>query len=187
MKKVIFSLIMVSITIGSVAAFNKNNWWKTYPSSFKAGNIAINAGLGLGYGFGGIAAFDVGIPIKKMPFSLGGSVGFNYWAYGTGYDGIDYSYLFLAPAFRFGWHPNFGVKDLDPYVLLGLAIPISFYTYPESVNGKYEKKTDVGVWWASFAGAAVGARYFFNPKSGVYAEIGYISLNYATVGATFKL
>jgi len=186
MKKVICGLIMVGVAIGSASAIGKD-WWKTYPDSFKAGNIAINAGVGLGYGIGGIVAFDVGVPMK-MPFSLGGSVAFNYWAYGTGYEGIDYSYMFLAPAFRFGWHPNFGVKNLDAYILLGLAVPISFYTYPHYIgNGKYEKKTDVGMWWASFAGAAIGARYFFSPKFGVYAELGYISLNYATIGVTFKL
>jgi hypothetical protein len=186
-KKMICVLIMVGAAIGSASALDEN-WWKAYPDSFKAGTVVINAGLGLGYGFGGIAAFDVGVPIKGMPFSLGGSVGFNYWGnYGTSHDGIGDSYLYLAPAFRFGWHPNFGVKDLDAYVLVGIAVPISVHTYPHYVNGRYETKTDVGMWWASFVGAAIGARYYLSPKVGIYAELGYLSLNYATIGAAFKL
>jgi hypothetical protein len=95
--------------------------------------------------------------------------------------------LFLAPAFRFGWHPNFGVKGLDAYALLGLSVPLSVYKYPHYVgNGNYEERTDIDVWWVSFVGVAIGARYFLTPNFGVYAELGYISLNYATIGVTFK-
>jgi hypothetical protein len=170
--------------------------WKDYPDPINAGNIIVNVGVGFGtplYGDTSIPPLvlnvDYALPLGGIPFTLGGFFGFNRskyeWNSGLGYD---YTYTFTGTAFgaRLAYHPNFGVKNLDVYTTFALG----YYLY----GGKAEYK---GTWGALakpspdkydrfYYGFNLGARYFFTPAIGAWAELGYSALSYISAGISVK-
>jgi hypothetical protein len=174
MKKLVIALILVALIVGSVSALD----WQKYPDAVKPGNWLINAGIGFGtYKYGTMAipplsvSVDYALPLGGLPFSVGGMFGFSR----SDYYGADFTYLAFGG--RFGYHPDFGVANLDPYAVVTLGY------YHWSWSGPYSGLDD-----GSFLfGGAIGARYFFIPNVGAFAELGYSALSFVTLGVTFKL
>jgi len=178
MKK--FYVLIVALIIGATASVSALDL-TSYPSAFKKGNIALNAGIGLGYNSFirtmGIpplsASVDVAVPIADLPFSFGGIVGFST---STQYYGITpYTYSDINICGRGAYHFNFDVKGLDTYAGLSIGYDIG------GTNSPYE------VYPGYFAfGVYIGARYFFNPNIAVFAETSSV-FSYLTAGVTFKI
>lgn len=184
MKK--FYVLIVALIIGATASVSAMDF-KSYPDAFKKGSLALNAGIGLGtpyaYGTGGIpplsVSVDYALPIADLPLSFGALVGFStssfrYW------DNTGWDFTNICIGARGAYHFDFDVKGLDTYagIMLGYNLELvnevgtTFLTIPSH---------------SQFAwGGYIGARYFFIPNVGAFAELGY-SFSYATLGVTLKI
>jgi hypothetical protein len=127
---------------------------------------------------GGSFIFDWALPIQ-FPLSVGLEVAFDYSVNGgitipskdseTGKDApLDFKATVLAiPVMaRVAYHPYFGVKGLDTYLLFKIGyVPTSSTT-----------NTELGDWkdpMGLAVGGAIGVRYFFNKYVGIFGEFGY--------------
>ena len=166
--------------------------WTAYPDSIKKGNFLINAGIG----FGGAPlagktkmlplslSVDYALAPGGLPFTLGAFFGYTT----TELDAVLYKVNYTGMAFggRFGYHPNFGVKNLDVYA----SIALGYYLFTGKGNyprdwGNYPKPAIAEYSTFLFAGN-IGARYFFTKNIGAYLEVGYSALSIASVGLALK-
>jgi hypothetical protein len=186
MKKGLFSLVfggllLFGVTTGSVSALD----FKAYPGGIEQGDFIFNAGIGFGSPLYGtmsippiIASVDYALPIGGLPFTVGGLAGFN-GAKDELWDGVTYTYTGIAIAGRLGYHPDFGVKNLNVYADLALGYYI--FTGKANVDG-----WDRDDWSQFYWGTNLGARYFFTPRIGAFFEFGYSALSYVSAGVAVK-
>lgn len=133
--------------------------------------LYLNAGVGLATYYGG--GFPIGVSLEagvKNNFSVGGSIDYFHYNYGY-YSG---GYNFVLAGVRASYHLGdaFGVQDanFDPYI--GATLGFRYAHYSDSYGYSY---SDYGSGYNSglWLGIHVGARYFFSPKVGAFAEVGY--------------
>jgi len=166
------SLFAVMMALGTLSSFGQ---------AYEQGDKLLNIGVGLGSQF--MASGAKGTPPVGLSLEFGVSDKISVGAYG-GYDGAkvetgmgDWKYNYIIVGGRGSYHFDFGVENLDPYagVMLGYNIA--------SVN------TDTNLPTASAGGfiwgAHAGARYFFSPKFGAFAEVGY-GIAWLNVGVALK-
>jgi hypothetical protein len=117
--KRIFLVLLILVAIGGVAfSFDIHS----FPSPIEKNDIMISPTFSFGsyYGWESViaiaAAVDYALPIP-VALAVGAEVGFAMLL--DTYDTADFKCL---PVFaRVSWHPNFEVKNLDPYVTLKLG------------------------------------------------------------------
>lgn len=133
--------------------------------------LYLNAGVGVATYYGG--GFPLGVSLEaglKNNLSVGGSVDFFRYRYGY-YSG---AYTFVLAGARASYHLGdaFGVQNdnFDPYI--GATLGFRYAKYSDSYGYSY---SDYGTGYNSglWLGIHVGARYFFSPKVGGFAEVGY--------------
>lgn len=176
MKKIIASSVIV---LALVLTGNTS-----FAQAFEKGDKLVNAGINLGgtYGGGGVGvggSFEAGI---HDFISVGAQVDYVSWNYG--FTGYDWKYNFLTVGGRGSYH--FGkhfikVDNLDVYAGLALGYRISQYKDPSGWSGSYNNSYGSGV----FLGGYAGARYFFKPTLGAFAEVGH-NASPLKAGITFK-
>lgn len=150
---------------------------------FKKGDNIVNAGIGVGSGIPIEVSFEHAI-IDGLIKGENGSIGIG--AYGSWYSDKDkisgygtWKYNHIVLGARGAFHYQF-VDKLDTYagVMLGYNIASSKWDGAgESSISASGSEFDFSVF--------VGARYFFTPGIGVYAEAGYGVAN-ISVGVAFK-
>ena len=186
-RKGFFVLVLVVLTAGGVFA---QEWYNSYAPGVDASNVFVNAGIGFGPLGGyhmGIPPLSVSVDVKlpiSLPITVGGIAVFSTWKY-TPYSDIDVRYYNFGFGGRGMYHFNF-LKNLDVYG--GVTVG---YVY-QRASADYGKEYDIipkpiydG---SSFLlwGTNAGARYFFTNLVGVYLELGYSSLQFASTGVTLK-
>lgn len=163
MKKTLFMIFVASVlSVTSEKVF----------AQFEKGDKLLNAGINLGgtYGGGGVgvgASFEGGV---HDFISVGAQADFVTWNYG--YIGYKWRYNFLTIAARGSYHygKHFLTMDnLDLYAGPALGYRVSSFSDPDGYNGFYDDGYGSGVFFGAFA----GARYYFKPTMGVFAEVGY--------------
>jgi hypothetical protein len=181
-KKVFLGFLIGLVFAASLSA---DVDWKEYPGPLQENKLFINAGIGFGpvlsQGEMTVPPIQVSVdyvlPLGGIPFTVGGMFGFSKseWDYG----GYVYTYTGLAFGARLSYHPNVGVENLDPYATL----IVGYYSYKgeSSAGATGDLDLSVPLW-----GFDIGARYFFTPMIGAYAELGWTSLSYVSVGITLK-
>ena len=145
--------------------------------------VYLNAGVGVATYYGG--GFPLGVSVEaglKNNFSVGGSVDFIRYNYGY-YSG---AYTFVLGAARASYHLGeaLGVQNdnFDPYI--GASLGFRYANYRDSYGYSYSdygSSYNSGLW----LGIHVGARYFFSPKVGGFAEVGY-GVSALKLGVTAK-
>lgn len=151
---------------------------------FGKGDKALNIGIGLGSTISGTtippitASLDFGVADRLIngnngSISVGGLVGY------AGSDNNFVSVHYAIVGARGAFHYQF-VDKLDTYAGLLLGYRHARVNWKSDIiDGKFGT-SEIAL------GAYLGARYFFTPKVGAFAELGY-SVAYANVGVTFKL
>jgi hypothetical protein len=153
MKKTLLMLFVAALlSVTSEKAF----------AQFEKGDKLLNAGIGVGgYGFYG-SGFAVGASFEYAVhdfISVGGQADINFYSYGYGF-GPKASYTSLPIAARGSYHYGkhfLTVNELDLYAGPTLGFNIdgnSYYTNSPIVIGAF-----------------AGARYYFKPAMGVFAEL----------------
>lgn len=182
--KLLSMLVFVSLAVAGLSA---QVGWKEYPEAYGAGDIAVQAGIGLGYPVVGDTkvppigiAVDVAVPISDIPLSFGGYVGYTSsseefsWAGDTW--GYDYSYYIFGA--RVAYHPNFNLKNVDAYT--GILLGFAGASVKETGTASFGSSSSAG---GLVTGAYVGGRYFFLPNVAGYAELGW-AIGYLNLGLT---
>ncbi len=179
-------------------------------AQYAKGDITANAGISLGViGYGAYSynyyggGYRGSIPLSASveysindQFALGGYLG---------YYGRSYKYDIGSSAYRDRWSiTSFGVRgsyhatpllnDLldanmseekwDIYASVLLGYEVWSWSYGYEGFGGFDR-SGVGSGRLDF-GTIVGARYFFNPKFGAFAELGQGSYGLLTLGVTGK-
>jgi hypothetical protein len=161
MKKLVVALLLVLALDGSAFAVD----WTSHGGGIRPGNIILNGGMALG-----VWEFDL-IDDTALGFAVSGDFALPVYALTigleTGYQAAldipsNISAGKIPIALRLGWHPNFGVPNLDTYFQIKLGIGIGMIDASGVDNG------------AGFLGGLdVGARYFFYGKLGAFTELGF--------------
>lgn len=151
---------------------------------FGKGDKALNIGIGLGSTISGTtippitASLDFGVADRLIngnngSISVGGLVGYA----GSSNDFVSVHYAIVGA--RGAFHYQF-VDKLDTYAGLLLGYRHARVNWKSDIINGSVGTSEIAL------GAYLGARYFFTPKVGAFAELGY-SVAYANVGVTFKL
>jgi hypothetical protein len=179
------------ITLG-IALFFSLSQFDASAQLMKKGQLLIDAGLGFGYVNASTAYNGAGLPIGITgnveyaifdEISIGGYLAFthgnyDYYYYNNGnvyrkggYNAFD---IGARGSFHFGKLMRLSEKRFDPYAgaLLG-------FSNRSGNQGNYDDT------WVR-PGIFAGARWFFSPGFGAYAEVGY-AVHPLTIGLTFRL
>ena len=173
-KKVFLAALAL---IGSVSLANAQE-------VYHKGTTAINAGVGLGSYYSGLAlpplsvSLDYGVTGNMIngnngSISVGGFLGYTATKKFYGDAGASIAVLGARGAFHYQFAPK-----LDTYAGLMVSYDIVSSNYDAFSN--YIKSSHID--WSLF----LGARYFFTEKIGAFAELGYGFYN-LNLGVTFKL
>ena len=175
-KKVFLAALAL---IGSVSLANAQE-------VFHKGTTAINAGVGLGSYYSGLAipplsvSLDYGVTGNMIngnngSISVGGFLGYTATKKFYGDAGASIAVLGARGAFHYQFAPK-----LDTYA----GLMVSYDIASASSNSDYAgvSVATSGINWTLF----LGGRYFFTEKIGGFAELGYGFYN-LNLGVTFKL
>ncbi|MFV0390355.1 MAG: hypothetical protein ACK5KP_00455 [Paludibacteraceae bacterium] len=158
----VFLLFTTQVAISQVA----------YEKGDKIGQIGI--GLGSGIGLPINVGYEVGITEK---ISVGGTVGFA--SHSIPSFGGNVSIMYIPVGAKGAYH--FYVTDnIDAYGGAVLGYLVASANYPANYSWA---KTNYG---SVMYGGYLGGRYYFTPSLGAFAEIGYTSLGYLSVGLSYK-
>lgn len=158
----------------------------TAQKAYEMGSNVIDAGLGFGGLYWGSGyGFPIGLKVSYEHgitdnISVGGEVGYQGAKYN--YPGGYVNYTGVLIAVKGSYH--FLTSDkLDPYAGLDLGyVTVSASNHNNSGSYNFAAKAG-GLGW----GIHVGARYYFSPKIGAFAELGANSFSVLGLGVSFKL
>ncbi len=154
---------------------------QAFGQAYEQGDKLLNIGVGLGSQFmaaGAKGTPPVGLSLEfgiTDKISVGGYAGYAGSKVETGFGDRKYTYILVGG--RGSYHFDFGVENLDPYAGLMLGYNIASV----STDSNMPTASAGGFLW----GAHAGARYFFGPKFGVFAELGY-GIAWLNAGVAFK-
>jgi len=162
-------LLILFFSLFSLSAQETN-----YPEIMNNGTILINTGIGFGMEIEAprecpplTASIDFALPLGGFPFTVGLISG--YFSESGGKTKLD-GFLIAG---RIAYHHDFNIPHFDTYLLLTLG----------GIAAKLNKK-DEGYFWP---GVSIGARYFFLPALGAFAELGFDKVQNISFGLSFKL
>lgn len=169
---------------------------------YKVGDQNVSAGIGFGlagiYGTATLPPITVGyetaLSALEGKLSVGGLVGyagssvdvtvpvqtgtyFGYPTYSLATDKIKYSYIIIGA--RGAYHQPL-IDNVDTYGGLMIGYNLVSATVPAALGSYSASASYLAI------GAFVGGRYYFTPKLGAYAEVGY-GVGFLNVGVTYKL
>ena len=197
MKKVSILIVLVICTL-SISLFAQEEVTKKtaeYPTAFQPGEKIIQAGLGL-FGMVGVygdvvippisVSFDIAKEIEGFPISFGGLIGIakseqDWGSYLT--DDYKWTYTYFVLGARAAYHLKLESPKIDPYGGIMLGYTIVSFDEPSGWSSVYDYSGGDSYLMYGFYG---GARYFFNPRMAVYAELGY-GFGVLNLGISYKL
>lgn len=159
---------------------------------FDKGDIAINAGIGVGGYDGLIPSIEASVEFGVIPtgdvglVSFGGALGYKYSTYDYYYlSDYNYSYHQFQFGGRAAWHLHTFTSDKwDAYAGLGLGVRMySVYDGWDFEKDEATNKAKAGLYEEVF----VGGRMMLKPGFGLFAELGYSHLSNIRFGLTFGL
>ena len=179
LKGLFAALIMLCSTSVFAGDFDWSQCWCNYGGGIEKGDMIVDVAVGLNdeffrpFGQNSAwslpymeAAFDVALPIWKLPFSLGGFYGLNIG--GANGNGWNYSLFSMNFGGQVKYHVLLPVDNLDVYagIRLGAKISIGETKY---VNYSFKDPSGSGFYFSTF----LGAHYYLNKNFGFVAEFGY--------------
>ncbi|MDR1343719.1 MAG: hypothetical protein LBJ39_00030 [Tannerellaceae bacterium] len=147
---------------------------------FQKGESVVNIGLGLGDNIPIEASYERSV-VDGLIGGENGSIGVGgylaYYGHSESFAGGKLSYSDIVIGVRGAFHYQF-VDKLDTYagLMIGYDIASAKWNGLGNVTASGNKLSP---------SVFVGARYYFTPSVGAYAELGY-GIAYLSVGVTFK-
>lgn len=193
MKKIVLVLFVMAFCANQIIAQETS-------STFEKGDNVIGVGFGIG-GVYGFSNYDVQTPVFGVQYDraivkfgfggvlgVGGFLGYKgyvnkYDNYGNGNNDFKDRYnIFIIGARGTLHYDLFKVDKLDTYA----GSMIAFHAvnqksdYPDGWPGYNDSHSS-----AAYASIFAGAKYYFTPAFGAYAEVGY-GVSWLTMGLAFK-
>lgn len=179
--------ILLSATLFSTLSVAQNT-----EATFAKGDNVIGVGIGIGgvYGFSSPSAqspvFGVQYDRAIIPLKFGAVIGvggfLGYKTYSYKYYGYkDVWNIFIIGARGTFHYDLFNVENLDTYG--GMMVAFHAVNSHDNIPDEYGYKRDYNS--AAYASIYAGAKYYFTPAFGAFAEVGY-GVSWLTVGAAFK-
>ena len=186
MKRKLLVLLFLAVIMVSLHA--------EYPTAFQPGEKIVQGGLGFGmmgvYGDVVIPpisiSIDIAIEFEGYHISYGAMIGLAKSDYNWSYlysDDWKWTYTYFLLGARAAYHLKLESPKIDPYGGIMLGYNIVSYKEPSGWSSTYDYSGGSSYLMYGFYG---GARYFFNPKMAVYAELGY-GFGYLNLGISYKL
>lgn len=161
------------------------------------GNNVLNLGVGFlgGYSYAGyngvtatpaLSAYYEKIYKQLGPgkLGLGGGLEYKSVSYNYSFGGYKATWSYLILAFRATYHPDFlKTENLDTYG--GIALGYSTVTYKDTYYDQYAGGYAYSYPSAFYPSFFVGARFYFTPKFGAFAEVGS-GITYMKIGLNLK-
>lgn len=185
-----FPLWLAVVVFTLVAGGARASYAAAAPASairgYEQGRMVVSGSLGLGlantYGGNGSPLIAATAEYGVTPtISVGGSAGFASSKYGFGGYTAKYSYTVVAARGSYHFIKVATDKPVDLYA--GLSLGYNHVGVKET--GPFAFGYDVGASYMLY-GVYGGARWYFNPKTAVFAELGY-GLGELAVGASVRL
>ncbi|HTY00821.1 MAG TPA: hypothetical protein VMG09_12400 [Bacteroidota bacterium] len=158
-------------------------------NAYNKGDKVVSAGIGFG-GLGGLygstsmptisLGFDYGLDVPKI--SVGGIVGYASSTDDFGF-GYSWKYTYIVIGARGAYHFLEDNKNIDAYAGILLGYNVVSASWNGSQAQPYYSSASASY---MLFGAFVGGRYYFSPKFGVFAELGY-GAGILTAGISYKL
>ncbi|SDD78293.1 Outer membrane protein beta-barrel domain-containing protein [Mucilaginibacter pineti] len=163
---------------------------------YNKGDNLLNIGIGLGSPFFG-SGYSSSLPVNPTisyekgitdEISVGGQLSYASSKASFSYFGSGYSFkesaLYIGARGSYHLNDALDIDDnrVDVYGGASLGYVI---VHVSATEGPYSSSGSAGS--AIGLGAFAGGKYFFNPKTGIYAELGYQSLSFLNIGVAFKL
>ena len=175
MKKIHFTFLLVLGLLAGTQSF----------AQYAQGDKLLNVGVGLSAYYGGGlpigASFEYGV---TDDISVGAQIDYYSWGYNFG-AGYRYRYTFLPVAVRGSYHVNkllnLNNDKLDLYGGAALGYYISSFSDNSGYSGIYYNDYGNRILF----GIHLGARYYFKPTLGGFAELGY-GVSALKIGVAFK-
>lgn len=203
MKKVLFLAAILAISTGAFAQDDSGGAWAG------KGTKVVNAGYGLGNIWKSLFKFSFGFNDNKVTATGPIALGFEYGVaekigvgvqlgYGqvkavatekdgiaAGKDYIETSKLTSIQALVRGNYHFGNSAKFDPYI--GIGVGYGNFKFSVSDNDpSYTSNYSIAVPGAFGFSGALGARYYFTPSIGAYAEVGYVGGSLAQLGLVAK-
>jgi hypothetical protein len=166
---------LVLLVATRAAAFDPSSWWKTLPQPLQRGDLIVSATCNIGHAdpiefsatnammYGVSVAFDWAPAIDfPVPLTVGVEVGADGSLLNVD---RDISLGVLPVMFRLAWHPDWGVRGLNSYVMVKIGDALAFWTG----NDRDIATTPNGL----ALGFGAGGRYFFSDHIGLFIDLGY--------------
>jgi hypothetical protein len=169
-KKLLLALTILAAVSGTSFAFDL----LSYPPPVKGGNILVDLGIGMGFGYSGnmsIPALAVNVEYAlpvNVPISVGGAFGIIQYKsdYGLLTDTWTDTWTYTTVGIKGNWHWGFNVSWLDFYSGLFLGYQFSNRDI-DGYTGSYAKNS------SSFSpGGQIGAHFYFTRNIGAALEFG---------------
>ena|ERR1035437_856302 len=176
MKKALLSLAIAAIAFSA-------NAQKESAVSFDKSTSYLHFGVGFGGGFyaGTVTLPPISASYEKAVtenISVGAIVGYSSSKYNYfGTDEFKYTYILIGARGNYHFATT---EKFDPYVGATLGYNVVSVSAPSSGSNYIAKGS------ALLFGAQLGANYYFSPKFGAFAELGY-GIGILTIGLTAKL
>ncbi|MBS1559901.1 MAG: hypothetical protein JST69_14370 [Bacteroidetes bacterium] len=168
--------IYVLFSVLSVMAFSNHVF-----AQYKQGDKLLNLGVGLN------SYFSTGLPLSASfeygftpEISAGGIIDY----ISSDISGISYTSMFFGARGSYHFNKLLNINDKSWDIYGGASLGFRTVSWSSS-NGS----TVPGGSYASglFLGIHAGARYYFTPRVGAFAELGALGSSNARLGVTFKL
>lgn len=183
MKNLLTLLFILGFISGTVYAQDTE-------ATFAKGDNVIGVGVGVGgvYGFNSYSSqtpvfglqYDRGIiPLKfGAVIGVGGFLGYKGYVYKDGQYKDKWNIVIIGARGTFHYD-LFGVENLDTYG--GMMLAYHALSHSDNYPAYYSRNKS----GAAYASIFAGAKYYFSPGFGAFAEVGY-GVAWLTVGAAFK-
>ncbi|MCL2206250.1 MAG: DUF4339 domain-containing protein [Treponema sp.] len=158
-------------------------WFNSFAPGIEDNRVFINAGVGLGP----TGAYSMGIPpisasvsfrvSDTVPITVGASGILSTWRWQVPF-WYDITFWNIGIGARVMYHFNFA-RNFDSYIGLNLGYVIQNATGTAAFA--VPAANSFFLW-----GFIAGARFFFTDSFGIYAEAGASSLQFLSLGVTFK-
>jgi hypothetical protein len=183
MKKQSLLLVLLLAIASTVMAQSK--------SAFSNGDNLFNAGVGLGSPFFG-TGYSSSLPVNPTvsfehgftdEISAGAQVSYASYKYNYGYAGSAYAFKESATYIGVRGSYHLGqMLELDSKFDVYGGASLGYVVVSLSDNAGYSASAASDIGYGVFG----GGKYYFSNNAGIFAEVGYQSLSFLSVGITLK-
>ncbi|MCL2205930.1 MAG: DUF4339 domain-containing protein [Treponema sp.] len=162
-------------------------WHNSFAPGVEGNRVFINTGVGLGptgtHAAMGIPPISASVSFRvsdTVPITVGATGIFTTWRWEHHWGSI-ITYRNIGLGARVMYHFNFA-RNFDSYIGLNFGYVFQSVHVDDWWGGTPPVGNSFFLW-----GAFIGARFFFSDVFGIYAETGASSLQFLSIGLTFKI